>query len=692
MSALQVPDVSGSSPVDAALAYANAGFFVLPVARGKHPGSIVGKGWQDKSTTDAEQIERWWEEKPDAGIAIHTGASGLTIFDLDTDAIPEELDWLRTGIVQFSRAESVGSERGHYGFFTGDEIFTSGKLKTRDGVTVGDIKSGNSVVIASPSEHVKVTIGGQYRWRTTDINTAIPKLPSEASKYLRLRGIKKPADGHTTAMAGWCVEATDDAVSEAVKDWQSESRPKPLLNLVNWVKSADAGTRDQTRDALRIASCEARVGFYPLADAITALHDAMEASYTQRGEPDKFDEGEFMRLVKNGVGYAMNRELDEIADEANREYTEDARSSEPIFRTLSATDLATLDAPTEFLIKRVLKTDTFGVNGGPKKSLKTHDNLAIGLAVATGTNLYNDARFEVPQPRKVLYIVGEGGENQIARIFQRMLKAYGIKPEDVDSTFPFVAAFGAAPLDSPKLKDEIKRLLDDHQPELTMMESFYNFHPAGVTASNLYERGQLIDEYHKLIRADGSGVTSLLTDHTKKSATGLDLDEISMSGQAENADSWIMRGHRMKPSVQTGDFWLTTSFNGRDWGGTTYDVDWHLGPFNHDKNAHDGTISWDVHDHGAMSGTASAPPISTLRTDVLALVNANPWRENRSSLVTKLKKNRQVVINEITTMLVDKIIEEDSPKNRGASGKAPVFGPGPAMTAAMGKFVVPKLT
>lgn len=139
-----------------------------------------------KSSTDAEQIEDWWDTDPEPSIAIHTGASGLTFFDLDVDEIPEELAWLRTGIVQFSRAESVGSERGHYGFFTGDEIFTSGKLKLTDGTHVGEIRSGNTVVIVAPSKHPHAeTKNGQYRWRPEDVKSPFPKLPSEARKYLR---------------------------------------------------------------------------------------------------------------------------------------------------------------------------------------------------------------------------------------------------------------------------------------------------------------------------------------------------------------------------------------------------------------------------------------------------------------------------------------------------------------------------
>ncbi|MEX3646028.1 bifunctional DNA primase/polymerase [Mycolicibacterium porcinum] len=361
---------------------------------------------------------------------------------------------------------------------------------------------------------------------------------------------------------------------------------------------------------------------------------------------------------------------------------------ETIFRKLGPTDWAQPVATTRFLIKRVLSTDTWGVNGGPEKSLKTHDNQAIGLAVATGSNLYNDARFTVERPGKVVYIVGEGGENQVRRTLHRMLRAYGVKPEDVarDPDFPFVVFFGAAPLDSYRLREELKSVLDEHQPSLVLMESFYNFHP-DVNAANLYERGQVIDSYHKLVRSGGSDVVSLLTDHNKKGANELGLRQISMAGQAENSDSWIQRKHRTDPDVQSGEFQLTTSFNGRDWGGNVFDIDWHLGAFDHDANAHVGLIDWDVTDHGAVGGTQTR--LSTLRADIAALIHGNPWRETRTSLKTKLPNRNQDITDEIARMLADSVIEEDAPKNHGITGKAMVFGPGPSMSAVASKLVLP---
>ena len=255
-------------------------------------------------------------------------------------------------------------------------------------------------------------------------------------------------------------------------------------------------------------------------------------------------------------------------------------------------------APPDFLIRKVLARDTFGVQAGPKKSLKTHDNQALGLSAATGLPLYRHPEFVVPRPVKVLYIVGEGGEKPVTRVLQRMARAYGLSLDEIvaDPAFPLVLAFGAAALNSTELRGEVRALLDEHQPGLVLTESFYNFHPADVEASNLYARGGLIDSYHMLIRTECEGATSLMTDHYRSTNTGrtLDLDAISMAGQAENADSWITRHHRNAPDVGAGVFTLRQEFGSRQWGATRWTVEWHLGGFNHDLGSHDGDITWDI--------------------------------------------------------------------------------------------------
>jgi len=639
-----IPNVRGLSAFDAALTYAKNGLYVLPVKTGKHPGSVVGRGWPELSTRDVDLIDYYWDDENPPGIAIHTGKSSLIAFDLDVDVIPSELIWLKTGLFQSTRGSA--SDRGHY-VFTTTETFVSGDMKLADGRECGEIRSGNTVIIAEPSPHAKIDIGAEYRWRTTGI---VPPLPDEARVWLTTRAGGVDCDWQPASDGEVATFVADPAHNRCL-------RPKALAGLVNSVRDARAGTRNATRNALRIAAGEARAGFYPFATAVSEIENAAKASYEARGEnfQNHIGTDEFGRLVANGVGRAMARDLADIAAEARGEYGTDrtksdgewlaamqslslrneageiikvipirkadpsqrsAKSANAIFCEFGPPEWAMPVAPTEFLIKGVLCRDTWGVNSGPEKSLKTHDNQAIAIAVATGINLYRNKLFPVTNIGKVLYIVGEGGQKQVFRVLHRMCHAYGINPTDVqkDPTFPLVVAFGAAPLDDDRLRDEIKSLLDRHQPDLVLMESFYNFHPAEVNAANLYERGQVIDSYHKLVREGSSDVVSLLTDHNKKGANELGLRNISMAGQAENSDSWIQRKHRHDPDVAAGEFWLTTSFNGRDWGGSVFDIDWHLGAFDHDAGSHVGDIGWHVTSatRAQVRATADAKPVKEM--------------------------------------------------------------------------------
>lgn len=53
--------------------------YVCPTP-GKHP---IHSAWEDKATTDADQIRRWWHAWPSANIGLAVGKSGLLTLDLD---------------------------------------------------------------------------------------------------------------------------------------------------------------------------------------------------------------------------------------------------------------------------------------------------------------------------------------------------------------------------------------------------------------------------------------------------------------------------------------------------------------------------------------------------------------------------------------------------------------------------------
>jgi bifunctional DNA primase/polymerase-like protein len=71
---LTIPDLDdGIDMLTAALAYAAAGWYVLPVRRGtKKPGGVVGEHWQRKSSRDPKVITAWFENH-NCWVAISRG-------------------------------------------------------------------------------------------------------------------------------------------------------------------------------------------------------------------------------------------------------------------------------------------------------------------------------------------------------------------------------------------------------------------------------------------------------------------------------------------------------------------------------------------------------------------------------------------------------------------------------------------
>jgi Bifunctional DNA primase/polymerase, N-terminal len=165
MAAPTIHSTNGMTLLDAALSLAADGLYVVPTdpADIKNPGSRPGfTDWPNLSTRDPDVIECYWDDDDPPGIAIHTGRSGLVAFDLDIDVMPDELAWLRKGLFQSTRRGR--GDRGHY-LFASPQTFRNGDFCLADGTKIGEIRSGNTVIIAAPTPHPDApTKGGGYLW------------------------------------------------------------------------------------------------------------------------------------------------------------------------------------------------------------------------------------------------------------------------------------------------------------------------------------------------------------------------------------------------------------------------------------------------------------------------------------------------------------------------------------------------
>lgn len=376
------------------------------------------------------------------------------------------------------------------------------------------------------------------------------------------------------------------------------------------------------------------------------------------------------------------RLLDEVLAEDDDALELDEEEEEPkVFKLLGPKELAAPVPKIKFMINGVLARNTFGPAAGAKKTLKTYNSLAMGVAVAAGVSLYKYAKFAVTRAEPVLMIVGEGGEIPYRRILQRMATAYGVDLKDL----PIYTLFGAAPMDSVAFQEEVKAALDKVQPALTILDSLYNFHPGGIENGSLYDRGPLLAEYHRFVQEELTECTSLIVDHFNKNTSALDLDSIGMTGQSQNADSWILQRHRKPPVVDAGKFYLGVEFGSRQWGGWEWNVNWNIGAFDHDAHEHVGDISWQVLEAAEDKAEKENVKIRTkyntdeIRVKILEFIDSEEFT-SRDEAVRHINGHTKIAVNTLRANWSDLLKEEAIVKNdEGIMMRAPVKRVGPAV-------------
>jgi hypothetical protein len=231
--AVAVPAITDEmSRLQAAYAYANAGFYIGPCERGsKHPGSVIGdkrtrKGWQRHTSRDIKVITSWFAGS-DYGLFIHAGRSDLWIADVDDPAkIHPKLQQAITELDPPYQATRTGRPgRGHYVFLQppGRDLGNSlGRLANG----WGEARGRNGVIIVQPSEHEKPQEGGCYQWVRTG---PVPVLPNYVAELL--------PDAMESEEA-----ATDAQVAAFLADHRQSQRPELLdIHIAGFQKKIATG-------------------------------------------------------------------------------------------------------------------------------------------------------------------------------------------------------------------------------------------------------------------------------------------------------------------------------------------------------------------------------------------------------------------------------------------------------------------
>jgi len=160
------------SLLEATLQYVSRGWAVLPLHSvqdgrctcgrdcgknaGKHPRV---KGGFKVATTDARQIEAWWQQWPNANIGIATGVlSRLVVIDIDGASGLATLRDLVKKYGTLPRTAIVKTARGWHLYFAMPSRGAPITCSSGDGL---DVRGDGGYVVAPPSRHAS---GHVYDW------------------------------------------------------------------------------------------------------------------------------------------------------------------------------------------------------------------------------------------------------------------------------------------------------------------------------------------------------------------------------------------------------------------------------------------------------------------------------------------------------------------------------------------------
>lgn len=249
----------------AALAYAAAGWYVLPVDPGtKHPGSVVGKRWQEQSSRDREVIIGWFAGSSHA-LALHVGRSGAVAFDVDDPAsLPPTLALAiasESPPYQSTRPDVTG--RGHYLFAA--EAGTIGNSGGDLGSSWGEVRGFNGIIVVEPSKHSEHSSGGLYTWQRRG---ALPEPPSDLVTALR-----PPSQASANADSG-----DVGAFLSELPDGSCGIVEHRLSSALTTLEARTASRHDTARDTTLSLCALGDMGHRGVSTALESLRDGYMAS------------------------------------------------------------------------------------------------------------------------------------------------------------------------------------------------------------------------------------------------------------------------------------------------------------------------------------------------------------------------------------------------------------------------------
>lgn len=398
-----------ATALEAALAYADRGWFVFPVQVAPNKRPLCEHGYKD-ATTDHAQIVAWWQQWPAAQVGVDCGRSGIVTVDLDEK--PDADGFMSWGILELEHGcAGCGLEmktprgRGRQLFFSDPEKACRRRLGVRPGIDL--LGEGGYTIVPSPASPGRswtygdpfevddlvpapawiVELGGERRANSDRSSPLAPVAPARLTPLLpeqvadirtALAWIPNDERGDWLRV-GFALKSTG-AGEQAYELWEEWSRATPAGGVHPKFNEKDQRYTWEHATELRADGREVTL--------LTLFYMAIERGY-EGPVPDDLDPEIEM--------HDAAADTDEVVPAASSAVPERKM-------TLMDWDEVAEMPPVEWLVDALIPRETVGMLVGDTEAGKTFGSLDLAMRLVHGLDWCGQR----VQPCSVLYLAGEG--------------------------------------------------------------------------------------------------------------------------------------------------------------------------------------------------------------------------------------------------------------------------------------------
>lgn len=457
--------------------------------REKNPGSLMGKGWQQKLASTPEDVDFWLKKAPDANVGVFLGPdSGVIDVEYDTEEGEEIVERIISS--DDCPTPTYRSGKSIHRLYRWDATLPEETCPTYKGIEFRLNSKGRSIQsILPPSIHPS---GKKYEW--------LPGLSPE----------EVPVNGMPFELWDLCWYA---ATRRSNSDQTSVDENGDLY--------VEHGSRhDWLRD--RIWS----MSHWGLSEGqLTQVAHVLDL------EVAHFEAHDREKKIKEFVQGALDK----------RTLKEDIPSSEIDFGFVDSTTFDKMSFASKWIIPGILKVEQPCIVCGPSKAMKTTCAVEVAVSVASGMDLWN--KYPTEQ-HNVALMSAESGAETLQETARRISVSKGLTLSGLSSSLFW--AFRAPNITANDHLASLRGFIEEHNIKVLVVDPLYMaMGNIGDRVNNQFGVGHDLSGLAELVAQ--TKVTPMICGHTPKNTPvgiELDLQYIAHAGFGQWFRQWFLVNRR----------------------------------------------------------------------------------------------------------------------------------------------------